>query len=231
MSVKSQNVTQPAFQLKGSVLTVSVLQLLTLDYEALSLQLDEIIQKNPNFFNHMPVIVDLQKLYALDNDINFSEINSLLRKKGLAPVGITNANQKQIAAAVLADMGILPNVKTNQAPKATKKIEPAKIISQPVRSGQQIYAQNSDLIILASVSNGAEILADGNIHVYGALRGRAIAGAGGETTARIFCHKLEAELVAIAGHYRLQEDIDAANYLSSTQVFLDNDQLVIAVIN
>lgn len=231
MNTKTKQNTEPAFQLKGSVLTLSVLQLLTLDYSAFQQQLDEITKKNPKFFEHMPVIIDLQKLFALDNDINFAEINSLLRKYGLVPVGLTHANPKQVSAAVAVGMAILPNVKTTQPPKVTKKIENAKIISQPVRSGQQIYAKNSDLIILASVSNGAEILADGNIHVYGTLRGRAIAGAEGETKARIFCHKLEAELIAIAGHYKLQEDIDATNHVSSTQIYLEDDQLVIASIS
>ncbi|MBA2655105.1 MAG: septum site-determining protein MinC [Gammaproteobacteria bacterium] len=231
MNSKSPQNSQPAFQLKGSVLTLSVLQLLSLDYGAFQQQLEETIKKNPNFFEHMPIIIDLQKLYALDNDINFVEINSLLRKHGLVPVGVTNANPKQVAEATQVGLGILPNVKTTQSPKVAKINENAKIISQPVRSGQQIYAKNCDLIILSSVSNGAEILADGNIHVYGSLRGRAIAGAAGEANARIFCHKLEAELVAIAGHYKLQEDIEAGNHVSSTQVFLENDQLVIASIS
>lgn len=230
MNVKSQLKTEATFQLKGSVLTLSVLQLLSVDYAALAIQLEDTIQKTPNFFKHMPIVIDLQKMYAKHDDINFAEINSLLRKFDLVPVGVINANDNQNKQAIAAGLGILPNVKTS-APKASKKIERVKIITQPVRSGQQLYAKNCDLIILASVSNGAEILADGNIHVYGALRGRAIAGANGDKQARIFCHKLDAELVSIAGYYKLQEDLAALDHPASTQVFLEDDQLVITDIN
>jgi septum site-determining protein MinC len=230
MNVKTQRIA-PAFQLKGSVLTLSVLQLLTLDYSLIKQQLEQIIQKNPNFFNRMPIVIDMQKLFTVDNDINFEEINSLLRDNGLVPVGIANANPKQLAAAKAIGMGILPNMKTNQIPKVNKTIERSKIILQPVRSGQQVYAKNSDLIVLASVSNGAEILADGNIHIYGTLRGRAIAGAEGDVSSRIFCQKLEAELIAIAGHYKLQEEISSSHCSEQVQVYLDDNQLVIATLN
>jgi septum site-determining protein MinC len=201
-----------------------------LDTSVFQQQLEDTVQKNPKFFHHMPVIIDLQKVYSLDNDINFKEINSLLRKNSLVPVGIIHANQRHTALAIEEGLGILPNVKTTQAPKSVKKNEQSKVIVQPVRSGQQIYAKDRDLIILNSVSNGAEILADGNIHVYGTLRGRAIAGANGDTSARIFCHKLEAELISIAGHYKVQEDMATENHDSSTQIFLENDTLVIAPI-
>jgi septum site-determining protein MinC len=101
----------------------------------------------------------------------------------------------------------------------------SKIIHQPIRSGQQVYAADGDLIIMASVSAGAEILADGNIHVYGTLRGRALAGVKGDTRARIFCHSLEAELVSIAGQYKISEDMDKSELKKPTQIFLDNDAL------
>jgi septum site-determining protein MinC len=101
----------------------------------------------------------------------------------------------------------------------------AKIISQPIRSGQQIYAKEGDLIILASVSPGAEVLADGNIHIYGALKGRALAGVSGNKEARIFCQKLEAELVSIAGHYWVNEDLSPLPSGQTIQIYLENDRL------
>jgi septum site-determining protein MinC len=226
----TQQATPSAFQLKGSVLTVSVLQILTFDYSALAIQLEELVKKNPNFFQHMPVVIDLQKIYSLDNDINFAEINSLLRKNNLVPVGVINANNKQIACATEVGLGILPSLKTTQPPRQAKKTENSKVITQPVRSGQQIYAKNSDLIVLSSVSNGAEILADGNIHVYGTLRGRAIAGASGDSSVRIFCHKLEAELVSIAGYYKLQEELAQVEHPISSQIYLEEEQLVISAL-
>lgn len=115
------------------------------------------------------------------------------------------------------------------APTLTNSVETvpqtSKLIHQPVRSGQQVYAAGGDLIIMASVSAGAEILADGNIHVYGTLRGRALAGVKGNTKARIFCHRMSAELVSIAGQYKISEDIDKHILGQATQVYLDKDQL------
>lgn len=226
MNVKNRRTTQSAFQLKGSVLTVSVFQILSFDYDALAAQLDDLVKKNPNFFQHMPVVIDLQKIYSIDSDLDFTKINSILRQNNLVPVGIINGNSKQTAAATATGLGILPNLKTTQAPKTTKKTECSKVITTPIRSGQQIYAKGTDLIVLSSVSNGAEILADGNIHIYGTLRGRAIAGASGDTAARIFCNKLEAELVSIAGYYKLQEELAALEQQNSVQVYLQEDQLV-----
>jgi len=100
------------------------------------------------------------------------------------------------------------------------------VIRDPVRSGQQIYAEKTDLIITASVGYGAEVLADGNIHIYGALRGRALAGISGDEGARIFCQSLEAELVSIAGLYQVSEDIDKAMIRKATQISLKSGYLV-----
>jgi septum site-determining protein MinC len=96
-----------------------------------------------------------------------------------------------------------------------------------VRSGQRIYAQDSDLIVLAQVSPGAEIMADGNIHVYGSLKGRAMAGVKGNTEARIFCADLKAELVAIGGHYKIRENMDDLVHGKSVQIYLRNNSLFV----
>ena len=101
----------------------------------------------------------------------------------------------------------------------------ARLVTQPVRSGTQIYARGGDLIVVAPVSSGAEIIADGHIHVYGTLRGRAIAGAAGDETARIFTHRLEAELVSIAGHYLVSEAIAPEHLHQAAQVALIDDRL------
>lgn len=110
---------------------------------------------------------------------------------------------------------------TTTAPKT----EPGLLQSQPVRSGQQVYAQNRDLTVCATVGAGAEVIADGSIHIYGALRGRALAGAGGQTSARIFCREFHAELVAIAGVYRVLEEIPKKLHGKAVQIRLENDQL------
>lgn len=109
--------------------------------------------------------------------------------------------------------------------------EPGLMQSSAVRSGQQVYADNRDLTVLAAVGAGAEVIADGSIHIYGTLRGRALAGAQGNTKARIFCREFQAELVAIAGHYKVLEDIPADLRGKAVQVWLDGDQLKIAALD
>ena len=106
-----------------------------------------------------------------------------------------------------------------------KERQVSKIVHHPIRSGQQVYAADGDLVVLASVSAGAEILADGNIHVYGALRGRALAGVKGDTKARVFCHSMAAELISIAGQYKISEDIDKNVLGKPAQAYLDKDAL------
>ena len=101
------------------------------------------------------------------------------------------------------------------------------LVTTPVRSGQQLYAPGGDLIVLAPVSAGAEILADGNIHVYAPLRGRALAGVKGDTEARVFCQSLEAELISIAGSYKVNEDLRGELWKKPIKAHLSNDQLII----
>ncbi|MGB9647734.1 MAG: septum site-determining protein MinC, partial [Stellaceae bacterium] len=112
---------------------------------------------------------------------------------------------------------------SHAAPSAAK----SRLITQPVRSGTQIYVRGADLVVTAPVSPGAEIMADGNIHVYAALRGRALAGAGGDAEARIFCSRLEAELVSIAGHYLVSDQIPAEHRGLPVQIALVDDRLTI----
>jgi septum site-determining protein MinC len=100
------------------------------------------------------------------------------------------------------------------------------LVTQPVRSGQQLYAAEGDLVVIAPVSRGAELLADGNIHVYGPMRGRALAGMSGDSSSRIFCRQLDADLVSIAGVYQVSEQFDPAFLGKSVQIRLDGERLV-----
>ena len=104
---------------------------------------------------------------------------------------------------------------------------PAMVIDKPVRSGQQIYARDTDLIIIGQVGPGAEVIADNNIHIYGPLRGRALCGVSGNTSARIFCQSLEAELVSVAGNFRMLETIPADLRGKPAKIAFDNDKLSI----
>lgn len=109
-----------------------------------------------------------------------------------------------------------------EAPVAYPSTGSTLLVTEPVRSGQQVFAERGDLVVVASVSPGAELIAHGNIHVYGALRGRALAGVHGDAAARIFCQGLEAELIAIAGLYKLSDAIDPSLRRGRVQAFLDS---------
>lgn len=110
------------------------------------------------------------------------------------------------------------------APAAVAKSN-SVIVTEPVRSGQKIYAERGDLVVVSSVSNGAELVAAGNIHVYGTLRGRALAGVNGDTSARIFCQSLDADLVAVAGLYLTYDDYAREHLKKPVQIYLENDKL------
>ncbi|MCZ8528853.1 septum site-determining protein MinC [Alteromonas sp. PRIM-21] len=115
--------------------------------------------------------------------------------------------------------------KSEPAPTVAPALKPAKVINRPVRSGQQVYAEGSDLVVTASVSEGAELLADGNIHVYGTLRGRALAGVKGNTGARVFCQSLDAELISIAGQFIMHDTVKGDCWKKPAQVYLEEETL------
>jgi septum site-determining protein MinC len=247
MTTTSDKNANTVFQLKGSLFTLTVLHLLKFDLTALQEQLTQAIKQAPKFFQNMPIVIDLQKLAAGAAQLDFSSLVNCLRAQGLSPLGVRGGNPAQQQAALEANLAVFPTTKTEPlelAPQITKAekisatptpaqtkapvVHTTKIITQPVRSGQQIYARNTDLVVLASVSAGAELIADGNIHVYGPLRGRALAGVAGNEEAQIFCQSLEAELVAIAGHYWVNEDIQSKPVKENVHIYLENDRLQIS---
>ncbi len=226
--------SQEAFKLKASLFTLTTFHLLNTDAQLVHQQLKPLVEQTPRFFQQLPIILDLFSLSTATGPIDFPAIISCLRGYGLIPVGIRGGTAEQQTFAIQSGLAILANIKTetiDTVPKTNAPSTPSinsKVITQPVRSGQQIYAKNSDLIVIASVSPGAELLADGNIHIYGRLKGRALAGVTGNQQAHIFCQNLEAELVAIAGHYWLSEDLhDIQQTLNkgSVQIFLEQERL------
>lgn len=227
-STKSSEDQEP-FELKGNLFTLTVMYLRHCNREAIDRHLAEKIRQAPGFFKNAPVVIDLETLTEADDFIDFAGLYDLLRGRGMIPVGVRNGSAKLQAAAVQAGLPVLPD---NRSPVVAKKVDRpsgqrSKIVTQPVRSGQQLYAPDGDLILMGAVSPGAEVLADGSIHIYGTLRGRALAGAKGDTEARIFCQNLEAELVAIAGHYRVFEQLAPDTRGKAVQVYLLEDRLII----
>lgn len=217
--------------LKGGMFTLTSIQLFDNNLDAFSLQLDEKIKQAPKFFQYAPVILDVYHLQTTLQTPDFQALIHLLKSKKLIPIGVKGANDSLKSAAILAGLAIFPEDKiVGQKNRLNDKQPPeesvlsstsnahqltTRVITQPVRSGQQIYVPNGDLIVLASVSPGAEILADGHIHVHGSMRGRALAGVMGNQDSMIFCKSLEAELVSIAGQYRVSDDLKE-NYWKQT---------------
>jgi septum site-determining protein MinC len=220
---------QACFQFKASFAPCTILQMSRYDLDALESQLAEAIRKAPNFFIGSPVLVDLEKIKNFGS-LNFTKIKQILIAGGLAPIGVRGGSEEQMIEAATAG---LPQVNIGKSTltetpkkKAEEPTSTTKLITTPIRSGMQVYARGGDLIVVGHVSPGAELLADGHIHVYGVLRGRALAGVQGNTQARIFCNTLEAELVSIAGFYLTKEDIQLLpEKQERMQIYLEDEQV------
>ncbi len=222
---------------QGALFTVMVVRAGMLRDPAFTHELAQQVERSPRFFQHAPVVLDLKGAAGFADSGDFLDAGELLREHTLALIGVQNAEPAQLAAAAAAGLAsFAPNAtqpsRRAAARPAAAPAEPpprasARLVTTPVRSGTQIYARGTDLVVTASVSPGAELVADGNIHVYGPLRGRALAGASGDTGARIFCSRLEAELVSIAGRYLVSEQLPADQQGSPVQIALVDDRLTV----
>lgn len=231
--VMSENIIKTqAFKLKGRLYTFTVLQVMNPDKEIFSQQFAETVVKAPKLFDMTPVVFDLSAVNQLEFDLQ--GLCQIARDFGMIPVAIQGGSALHETIAQCNSLAVLNASTTQDKPVIERTIEStpvesittkSKLVTTPVRSGQQVVAKGSDLIVTSSVSHGAELLADGTIHVYGALRGRALAGMSGDLEARIFCHSLEAELVSIAGYYRLSDAIDPIN--GPCQIYLQDEHIVI----
>ncbi len=224
-----QNLASPAFHLKAASFTLPVLKLLVPDVQAVAAGLEAKIAEAPQFFHNTPLVIDVQALRGQGGALNFALLLGTLRGKGLIPVGITGSDEEQSEMAVTMELAVLSKgapPRTRAAPRpAEPPGKPGRLVTQPVRSGQRIYAPGGDLTVLGAVGSGAEVFADGNVHVYGSLRGRALAGVKGDQGARIFCTDLRAELVSVAGVYRVSEDIAEGLRGHTVQVYLEDGRL------
>ena len=222
-------------RLQGAIFTVMVVRVTDPYDPALDEEINRQVEMSPRFFADAPTVIDLGDCLGCTAEADFEVLKQTLRKHRLVPVGVQRATPVQRRLAVAAGLAVFGASMGGRAravePSATNGAAPrsaptkTRLVTQPVRSGMQIYAQGGDLIVLAPVSAGAEVIADGHIHVYGALRGRAIAGAMGDTNARIFAHRLEAELLCVAGRYFVSEAIAPEYLKQAAQVALIDDQL------
>jgi septum site-determining protein MinC len=227
----SENITKTqAFKLKGRLFTFTVLQVLDIDKEQVARQFAETVLKAPKLFERTPVVFDLSVVNQLEVDL--AGLVDVARGYGMIPVAIQGGSPLQETLAQCQGLAILNASPAHDKPlleQPTEAVTPEtphnKLITLPVRSGQQVVAKGGDLVIVSPVSHGAELLADGSIHVYGALRGRALAGISGDLNARIFCQSLDAELVSIAGFYRLSDAIEPIT--GPCQIYLVDEHIVI----
>ena len=200
----------PSVELKAGSFTLPTLRMSCLDSDAIDELLYERVAKAPNFFRNTPIVIDLtdSSNEAVNGDLAVAI--GAIRGYGLVPVGVRGGSKTLREQARLMELAIFPesrhaaNTTKTTAPKAL----PTKVVEAPVRSGQRVYAQGRDLVLLAPVSSGAEVVADGHVHAYAPVRGRVLAGVRGDQSARIFCKDLKAELVSIAGRYKVSEDLE-----------------------
>ena len=234
---------KPALEFKGRMTTLTTLRLLDSSVEVLARELDKRLREAPALFRRLPVVVDIADVADSDLHLDLPGFVELLRTRELLPIGIRGGDERWAEAAEAAGLSVFAELSGARAPAesgterrasaAARKDPPAApaeggggmLVTQPVRSGQQIYARNTDLVILAPVSPGAEVLADGHVHVYAPLNGRALAGVRGNTSARIFCKSFRAELISIAGVYGVSEQFDEALSGKAVQVSLRGDTL------
>ena len=217
-----------SYEIKSADLALVALLLKTSKIDVLALDLKKQLADTPDFFDQEPVVIDLSGLSEDEKNhvIDFDQLLLLLRSHQMHPIALRSGTTEQMQAgknAGLIDATYARILKTTVAvasPQATSAAAPipvktretptgslgALVVDKPLRSGQQVYAKGRDLVVLAMVNPGAEVIADGNIHVYAALRGKAIAGAKGNSEAMIFAQAMEPELLSIAGVYRTSEN-------------------------
>ena len=234
----------PLVELKGSAFTLPVIHLRTLDLDYIATELKNRLSQSVSFFAHAPVVLDLGEMKNTKTTCDFRRLKELLRSVDLIAVGVHRCPEALHIDAVQAELAILKggvgkNTSSKKVETTTKSPAPqdphpksmaprVRVIDKPVRSGQQIYAQNGDLIVLGPVNAGAEVIADGDIHIYAPLRGRALAGVMGDVTARIFTLSLEAQLISIAGHYKLfDEEPREKVYKGPAQAYLEDNRVMV----
>lgn len=224
----------PVFKLKGRLYTLTVMQIEDHELDAFSTQLKHTISQAPLLFKSLPLVLDCT---GVKDPFALQAIYQCLCAHHLCPIAVQGGGEHIAQFAQQHGLAVLNGSATQDQPISLSTAEPALVRSfdqasyrttchtMPVRSGQQLVARNGELLVIGSVSPGAELLAAGHIYIYGALRGRALAGINGDQQARIFCQSLQAELISIAGVYRLSETIQPVK--GACQIYLQQEQLII----
>ena len=223
-----------AVELKGGTVTLMSLQLRNDDPKRVSESIAEKVNQAPTFFRGAPVLIDFAELTTIAPD-KVEGLVEAVRESDIVPIAARGAAEElrdELSRLKLPFLNTDAGKELGQdenGDAAEEKIVTGapRVETRPVRSGQQIYARQGDLVIMGATSAGSELIADGSIHVYGPLRGRALCGIAGNDKARIFCESLEAELISVAGTYRLFEEIPEELKGCRVQAWLDDENLII----
>ncbi|PWQ99119.1 septum site-determining protein MinC [Leucothrix pacifica] len=242
-------------EIKGEMSMLNVLHLHSTNVKEIADQLEKKRDEVPSFFLNSPVIVDCSLIVETLAELDLAALKQRLIDLMFVPVGVRGVEPEQQAAIIKAGWSVL-----RAGPKSSKKAEAAavaeeasesdevkapaeveetpvasanisKLIEKPVRSGQQVFVEEGDAVLLTHTSAGSEVMASGSVHVYGALRGRVLAGVHGDTNARIFCRSLDAELIAIAGRYQLLDEGDTDLRGKPAMIRLDGEKLIIEALD
>lgn len=245
---------EQAGELKIGQVGIANLRIRTLDVERLVQEMRERVARAPKLFGRAAVILDFGGLSRVPDRASAQALLDGLRDAGVLPVALAYGTTEVEQLSVQLGLPLLAKFRAQYeradaappapapapaparrapepAPAPAPAAQPGRMQLGAVRSGQQLYAENCDLTVLSTVGAGAEVIADGSIHIYGTLRGRALAGAQGNTGARIFCRDFHAELVAIAGRYKVLDDIPDNLRGKAVQVWLEQDQIMIAALD
>lgn len=243
-------------KLKGEMSMLNILHMEDINLDALQSELEKKCAEAPQFFAKSPIIVDCALIADDCDNLDFSALKIRLSDLGFVPVGIRGIPDNLNVAVMKAGWAVMraghnapPSSATasttnvdeqasqNQSAEASEVQAPilattapsiqSVTIDRPVRSGQQVYAANADMTVLSATSSGSELMADGSIHAYGPMRGRVLAGAQGNESARIFCSSLQAELIAIAGRYLLLDESDTELKGKPAMIRLAGEKLII----
>jgi septum site-determining protein MinC len=248
--------TSDACDLRFGQVGIACVRIKRVDAAALCDELERRVRSAPQLFSRAAVVLDLSHLLDLPDDGTVDALLEAVRSAGMLPVGLAYGTSETEALSKRMGLPLIAKFRAAYEPANGGSIAPpaaepaAAAVAAPapqpqvvesagpvlgaqnhdgaVRSGQQIYARDRDLVVTGAIANGAEVIADGSIHIYGGLRGRAMAGAQGDEKARIFVSNFHAELVAIAGHYRVFEQIPKDLEGKAVQCWLDGEKLLIA---
>lgn len=222
-----------SFDLKSAELPVLAVTLRSTEVEQVIADLARRLADDPDFFDNDPVLIDLQHVQHHPEPIDFARLIAALRHHRTRPVAVRSGSAAQMQAAHEAGLVPAPDATIARPKERIREVEvevirPTMVIDKPLRSGQQVYAKGADLVVLSMVSFGAEVIADGSVHIYAPLRGRAVAGARGDTEARIYTTCMQPQLLSIAGTYRaLETDLPPDIAGKPAQARLEGDKLII----